>query len=686
MRSNLLYTIMFTSAISLVSLRAGAADENAPGQDMSGLLNLSLKQLSDVEVTSVSKKAEKSSQAAAAIYVITDEDIRRSGMQSVPELLRMVPGLQVAQSGSQNWAITSRGTNGQFANRLLVLIDGRTVYTPIFSGVWWDVQNLMLEDIQRIEVIRGPGATLWGANAVNGVINIITKNAKDTQGALVTAAAGTHERAAGGARYGGTVGDLSYRSYAQYFNNDQEHTVANNTVGIQPGSGAQDQWHNTQGGFRLDWNHSDKEQQTLQGDVYKGIENATRFLPIVNSPFLNPVNDTDEVSGANVLGRVKHELSPGSDITLQAYYDSVVRQSEFIGYSFNTQTFDLDFQHNWKLNSRNDVTWGLGYRRIDSGFGNSFYVNFSPENYYENLYSGFIQDKLTLVPEKLFLTFGTKLEHNDFSGFELEPSVRIAWTPTPNQTVWSAVSRAVRTPVQADQNLNLVLAAVPGAPTTIIAQQGTRGAIADVVTSYELGYRIQPADNLSLDVAGFINEYRSADSFTDGTPSSVTNPVFGSYTLFPELSTNNNSSETHGIELSSTWEATKHIKLSGSYTLYYETVHSVGTALAPPEGGAPKQQFNLRSYVDLTHDLQWDTMLYYVDKLDAVSDGFGNTISVPAYTRLDMRLGWTPLQGLDLSLIGQNLLQSQHQEYSPFLYQTSEEIGRSVLAKAALRF
>lgn len=688
MGRGLLFTLTVTSALSALPLTAGAAD-TASATDTSSLLNLSLQQLSDIEVTSVSKKAEKASQAAAAIYVITQEDIRRSGLQNVPELLRMVPGLQVAQSGSQNWAISSRGSNGEFANKLLVLIDGRTVYSPVFSGVFWDVQNLMIEDIERIEVIRGPGATLWGANAVNGVINIITKSAKDTQGTLLTGAAGNNERIAAGGRYGGTVGNLAYRTYAQYFNDNQQHTAANNLVGVNKGSGAEDQWHNAQGGFRLDWNSADKEQATLQGDVYNGQENSLRFLPTtsaVNPAMLNVVNDTDYVSGMNILGRWKHEFYAGNDVTLQAYYDDMNREFEFVGSSLHTQTFDADFQHNLAVGSRNNVTWGLGYRRINSGSGNSFYISFGPENFYENLYSGFVQDKITLVPDKVFLTIGTKLEHNDFSGFEWEPSARIAWTPTANQTVWAAVSRAVRTPDQSDQNVNVVLATLPGAPDAAIIQKGIKTATADVLTAYEMGYRIQPKDNLSFDVTGFVNEYKRLDSFSDGVPTGAFDPTMGAYLSVPELSTNNNSGETHGIEVAVTWEATKRVKLSGGYTLYYENLHVVPSSLTAPSGTAPKQQFNIRSYVDLKHDVQWDTMLYYVDRLDNVSDGFGGTARIPAYARLDMRLGWAPIQGVDVSLIGQNLLQLQHEEFSPFIYQTQEEIGRSVLAKATVRF
>jgi iron complex outermembrane receptor protein len=672
-RNITLYALTLASTVSLIPEMALAVTEN-PQEAASNFLDLSLQQLSDIEITSVSKKVEKESQAAAAIYVITQEDIRRSGLQSVPELLRMVPGLQVAQSGAQGWAITSRGNNGQFANRLLVLVDGRTVFTPIFSGVWWDEQNLMLEDIERIEVIRGPGATLWGANAVNGVINIISKSAKDTQGTLLTGAVGNQTRVNTGGRYGGRSGDFAYRTYAQYFNKNQEHTVANATSGATAGAGAQDQWYNAQGGFRFDWGASDKEMATLQGDAYKGTEHALRYLPVtaaVNPSLLNIVRDTEEVSGMNILGRWKHELSSGSDITLQTYYDDVNRKAKYVGSSFHTQTFDVDFQHNLTLNSYNDITWGLAYRYINSGSDGGFYIRFTPENFYENLFSVFVQDKVTLMPDKLFLTFGSKLEHNDFSGFEWEPSARIAWTPTSNQTVWAAVSRAVRAPVQGDQNQSIVGAILSG--DIAVVQTGTPYATANVVVAYELGYRIQPQKNVSLDVTGFVNEYKRSDSFAQGDFSAGFDPVMGAYTQLSELSTNDNRAETHGIEI------------SGGYTLYYESIHTVGS-LSPKEGTAPKQQFSLRSYVDLPHNVQWDSMLYYVGTLPAVGDGFGNTISIPAYTRLDMRLGWEVTPGVDLSLVGQNLLQSQHEEFSPFLYQTPEEISRSFFAKATARF
>jgi len=661
--------LALTLASTLLALNACADDLND-----SDIFNMSLQQLTDIDVTSVSKRTEKASQVAAALYVITQEDIRRSGLQSIPELLRMVPGIQVAQSGSQNWAITSRGFDSQFANKLLVMIDGRTVYNPIFSGVFWDVQNLMLEDIDRIEVIRGPGATLWGANAVNGVINIITKNARDTQGGLVTAATGTQERFGSSARYGGTVGDLSYRTYAQYFDYNQQHTLT--------GAGAGDLWDNGQGGFRMDWNGFGKDTRTLQGDVYKGQENAIRRYPVtstVSPSLIETIRDSDDVSGMNILGRWKHEFNKDSDITLQAYYDDSIRQFLASGdgeSSFHTQTLDLDLQHNWTMNKYNNVTWGLGYRRINSIFGNDFYWSYSPENYYQNLYSSFFQDKISLIQDRLFLTAGSKFEHNDFTGFEYEPSIRLSWLPSERQTLWAAVSRAVHTANQATHDIALVLAAT--GPSTMLAENHNLMQESENLTAYEIGYRVMPREDFSFDITGFLNEYRDLTSASNGATVTLSDPVMGSYTLAPLIPGNANSGETHGVEAASTWEVTRNIKLNGSYSIFVSQLDIVGSTLVTRQGTAPNQQFNLRSYVDLSNDVQWDTVLYHVDQLP--------TLSVPAYTRLDTRIGYTPIRGLDLSLIGQNLLRAEHEEYTGFIYEPVEKVGRSVLAKATLRF
>lgn len=677
MRRRFLYLLVATTILNGKAALAQADADNGADSD---LLNLSLQQLTDVEVTSVSKRSEKASQAAAAIYVITQEDIRRSGLQNVPELLRMVPGLQVARSGSQNWVVTSRGFASQFANKLLVLIDGRTIYTPVFSGVFWDMQNLMLEDVDRIEVIRGPGATLWGANAVNGVINIITKNSKDTQGSLAAVSAGTQQQAKVSTRYGGQQGEMSYRTYAQYFKNDEEKLLS--------GTPANDDWYNAQGGFRFDWNKTEKEIMTLQGDVYTGREGAKRFMPVtaaINSSFETEVDAEDKISGANVLGRWKHELAKGSDVTVQMYYDIVNRKLDEVNASMRTHTLDLDIQHNWEISRHHNITWGVGFRNIRSGFTNSFYIGYIPEDFNTNLYSTFIQDKITLIPDTLHFTIGTKLEHNGFSGFEYEPSARIAWTPTPNQTAWAAVSRAVRAETQSDKHLNLVLASISSpspynliADTTILVSPSNNYGSSEDVVTYELGYRIQPKNNLSFDLTAFVNQYKHLASQEYGDAELRSDAVLGSYLYQPLIGKNDSRGETHGLEAAATWEVNPSFKLSGGYTLLFANLKIAGASLVTAEGTSPTQQFNIRSYMDLPYDLQWDNMLYVVDPVPGKS--------VKSYTRLDTRLGWIATPGLDISLVGQNLLETDHQEYSGFLYQRAEKIGRSVFAKATARF
>ena len=676
--SKIVSALIVTTALAIMPIKAYSAEGVAEGE-------VSLEQLeaalSDIDVTTVSKRSEKASQTAAALYVIRQEDIAKSGAENIPDLLRMVPGLQVAQSGSQNWAVSSRGFDGQFANKLLVMIDGRTVYNPVFSGVTWDTQNVMLEDIERIEVIRGPGATLWGANAVNGVINIITKKAQDTQGGLVTASTGTQEKLGTAWRYGGKSQEenLYYRVYGKYFDADQQSFLN--------GGNAHDGWHNGQGGFRLDWDKTTQDTINLQGDIYQGTENAERYLPVtsrVSPTLLNVVNDTDDVSGMNIMGKWKHEIDKTSDTTIQAYYDDVNRKSQFVGFEEDTQTFDFDFQHDILLNQYNNITWGLGYRLIDSGFNNSFYVNFNPESQTDQLFSGFLQDKIFLYQDKLSLTLGSKLEHNDFTGFEYEPSAKLAYTPNNKQTFWGSVSRAVHTANQANQDLGLVLEASPSPilhiPTVISGELGNTNTTSEDLVAYEIGYRQLFHDEFSFDITGFFNDYNKLSSNMLGSPTLKSDPVMGNYIYYPLISGNANGGETHGVELATTWLATSRVKLNANYTIFYSHLNIIGPTLVTQQDTAPRQQFSARAYVDLPHNVQFDTMIYRVDQLSA--------LSVPAYTRLDSRLGWKPetLHGIEFSLTGQNLLKSEHQEYSQFLYQNYEEIGRSVIAKATYRF
>src|ERR1700731_4640181 len=372
----------------------------------STLKKLSVEQLVDIDVTSVSKYPEKFSEAAAAVAVLTSEDIERSGVTKIPDALRLVPGLDVAQVDAHTWAISSRGFNDIFADKLLVLIDGRTVYTPLFSGVFWDVQDTLLEDIDRIEVVRGPGATLWGANAVNGVINIITKSARDTQGLLLYGGGGTEEQGFTGARYGVKINDDAFvRIYAKYFSRDSSV--------LPDDTDAHDSWDMFRAGFRLDWDPTHQDSVTVQGDIYTGQQDEVYTVPTTTFPFSGKISSTDNVSGGNVLGRWSERFSADSELTVQTYYDRTVRNSAI--FAENRDTGDIDVQHRFGLGERQEIIWGFGFRVTHDDVLNSLNVALVPDSRTLKLYSAFVQDDIVIVPEQLRLTIGSKFEHNDFT-------------------------------------------------------------------------------------------------------------------------------------------------------------------------------------------------------------------------------------------------------------------------------
>ncbi len=455
----------------------------------------------NVEVTSVSKKEQKLSQVAAAIFVITQEDIRRSWATNIPDLLRMVPGLDVGQIDANTWAISARGFNSEFANKLLVLIDGRAAYALLFGGVNWDTQDVPLEDIDRIEVIRGPGGTIWGANAVNGVINIITKRAVDTPGVLAVAGGGTHEREFGTTQYGGKIGNHEdYRIFAKYLNVGHFDDPS--------GQNADDSWHQLHGGFRVDSELTDHDALTTQGDLYTGNEGSIIVHSILFPPYNVNVERVARFSGGNVLTRWKHGFSNGSDATLQVYFDRYTRSGPEAHEVRNT--VDLDFQHHLGWGTRQDLIWGLGYRYSADQTVGTIDQAYLPANLSGQLFNFFVQDQITLKPDRLSLSAGAKLEDTYFTGFDLEPSARLAWTPNHRHTFWAAISRASQTPTRRRENLNVVLAALPG--PVEITLLGNPKVKSEHVIAYELGYRTQLNGKLSVDAASFFNVYHDVES------------------------------------------------------------------------------------------------------------------------------------------------------------------------------
>ncbi|HVU25662.1 MAG TPA: TonB-dependent receptor [Opitutus sp.] len=629
------------------------------------LKHLSVEELMDVEVTSVSKWPQRLQEAAAAIQVITNEDIRRSGASELAAALRLAGNLDVAQQNAHDWKISARGFNTDLSNKLLVLIDGRTVYTPLYSGVFWDAQDYLLEDVDRIEVVSGPGGSLWGANAVNGVINVITKSAKDTQGGYLEAGGGTELRGFAAARYGGGVAPSVYlRVYGQYSERDSS-ALAN-------GGDGGDSWHTTRAGFRLDSEALAQTTLTLQGDAYSSRENVL-------------TGGHGRVSGGNILGRWTRTLSPDSGVSLQVYYDRSHLDSPKPANGLagageltdNLDTYDLDFEHHFRWQERHRVVWGLGYRLVHDVAGNAPTVGFIPERVDHPLYSAFVQDEVRLH-DNLFFTLGTKLEHNAYTGFEWEPSARLRWNFAATQMLWAAVSRAVRTPSRVDRDLVQPTNLPPPYPPSILT--GNADYDSETLIAYELGYRCQLPAGVTGSLSLFYNDY---DDLRSLTPGAAGFPSFG----FPIVFHNNLQGETHGAELSLTWPMSEWWRLQAAYDLLEEHLRvkpgQVDFSNALNETADPRHQFSLRSTMDLSHDLALDVAFRWIDALPINNGPTPGT--VPAYGELDVRLGWRPTTRLELSVVGQNLLHRQHQEYG-FPGPATAQIERSVFGKAAWRF
>ncbi len=637
------------------------------------LKNLSIEQLASIEVTTVSKTEEKLSDVDAAVYVITSEDIRRSGLTSIPEILRMAPGLQVARIDSNQWAISARGFNAWFADKLLVLIDGRSVYTPLFSGVSWNIQDTLLDDIERIEVIRGPGAALWGANAVNGVINIITKKAQETQGGLIKAGGGNIEQGFGAVRYGGRIGDKGYyRAYAKYFNRGPFKK--------RNGHDADDDWDMARVGFRMDLDLSSHSSLTLDGDIYDSRTHDTLDMESVPASVQTGERLTEDFTGGHLLGRLTRRLQDESLMTFQWYYDRTDWDSDFIKET--RDTIDLDFQHSFKAFDRHNVVWGLEYRMYHDNLPETVAFKFQPKSRIENMFSGFLQDQISIIPGKLDFTLGTKLEHNYFSGFEVQPSGRLRFKPTKTQTFWAAVSRAVRTPSRADRDMNLLLNEIKIGPIdNIFVIKGSDDFDSEELISYEAGYRITPRERFSFDISTFYNVYRDLRATIPAEPTQKKDYETQNIVRVIPLEIKNQFHEdSYGLEASGTMQLTRWWKASINYSWLKMRIHTdkemVGFEL--DEGNIPRNQFSMRSYMDLPYNVQFDTLLFYVDSLPEMD--------IPSYTRLDFRLGYHPFKNLSVDLKLQNMLDNRHPEYVNIGGIASSEVPRSFYGKITWHF
>ncbi len=670
--NNLTKLLLITSAvcISYPSLSLAAendADSKTPSSD------LNLEELMNTQVYSVSKRPEKISEAAASVYVLTAEDIKRSGATSIPEALRLVPGVDVAQTNANTWAVSIRGFNSQYSNKLLVLIDGRSVYTPLFSGVYWDSQDYVLEDIERIEVIKGPGGTLWGANAVNGVINIITKEARKTQGNYASetlGVAGSGPSTTTEYRYGGKVNDDDfYRVYGK-FNHDAEMpnsaTEADNN----------DDWHKGQTGFRYDFRDKNYNQVTLEGDYFNGKKNYPFSLPTGSPPYAQNVLSYENFSGANTM--LKWNLpTEGYNTDLKAYLDYSHRDAPLvISQDIVTSDIDVQTQHTW---GRNSFIGGGEIRYITDELMNTQYIAYRSNETSVAILSTFLQDKITLVPEKLFLTLGSKFDYNDYTKFEVEPNARLSYQINESNSVWAAVSRAVRTPTRGEDGFSNF--APPGVPLGLVSIIGNEAYESEDLVAYELGYRGDLSRKTFFDISAFYNNYTNLKT---GEAQSVSPPI-------TVLTSNNGYGETYGVETYVVWGVTDKWDLKPSYTFLLQNFHvdvgSNDTTLEHDEERSPENQFSIGSYVKVMKDVNWDTNLYYVSNLHYYTDtNPAVRTRIDAYARLDTQVRWQVAKDLEVSLIGQNLLDDKHQEFNEVIYSTPSEIPRAVLARLTAKF
>ena len=614
------------------------------------LARLSIEELISIKVTSVLKTPQSWSESPAAVYVVTQEDIRRSGAANIPDILRIVPGVHVAELDEKIFAVSIRGFNDIHANKLLVMVDGRSIYNHIFSGVIWSHIDVFMEDIERIEVIRGPGSSVWGANAVNGVINIITKNAEDTKGTFIEFSGGKPDTLSGGVRYGGELGDDAFfRIYVRGNESSNDHIS-------QTGFDARSELDSVMGGFRADWNIRKSDVINLQGEMIdSGIADKE------DNP-LHPERKIDHRAW-NLLSRWRHTFSQRSETTWQIYYQHEERVD---GYQFDT--IDLDFQHDYEWSARHQLAWGLGYRFVfdeiaESGLLGNY--SFDPVESNQSTFSFFIQDMFQLAPDSLALTAGSKFEHNDYTGAEIQPGIRISWTPHERHYLWGAVSRAVRMPSRLNSDsvshgpLNRPThePPEPGGPGTL-QTQGNRDFDSEELIAYEVGYRTQPLENLRLDLALFYNAYDHLATYEERKP--------GIWVI-----TNDMAGETYGFEVSVDFHPTAWWRLSGSWSfsemdmrLKNERAADLGAYL---EDTNPRHQFSLHSAMTLGRYTEFDVWLRHTDgianmrprPLDAIPDRNGG------YTAFDARLAWKPTENIELSVIGRNLGQA-HQEFTQY--------------------
>ena len=646
-----------------------------PAAQDQDLTEFSIEELMEIKVTSVSKKSQRLSDSAAAVFVITREDIRRSGVTSIPDALRMAPGVNVARIDANKWAINCRGFNSRFSPSLQVLVDGRSVYTPSFSGVYWEVTDVLLEDVDRIEVIRGPGATIWGSNAVNGVINIITRRANDTQGGFVQASAGSVEKNMVAARYGGTMAkDKFWRIYAKHRARDEFDRLSGEYAG--------DDWQINQAGFRMDGQLSLADNFTLQGDLYDGHIHQDLYLYSQTLPYMDDFPVKSDVSGGNIMGQWTKILSGTSEMSAKMYYDAMHRSEDILNE--DRHNVDVEFQHRFGLGFGNDIIWGLRLRHLSDDYSGSKVAFMDPVSTTDLLYSTFIQDEISLLEDKIKLTIGSKFEHNDYTGLEIQPSTRLLWAPSDHHRLWAAISRATRIPSRVESDALIYLSGMDTAYGPLYSRfVNNEDQTAEILWAWEAGYRFIPQQTLSIDLALFFNDYENLRIYTPQSSSYI--DAENQILIQDIVLSNMSNARSWGAEISVDLATSKQIKWTLAYSLTYHDYDN--DQEYEIDFGFIKHQVSLRGRFDLTENLTLDAWFRYVGKTNAIC-AFSNTAiyEIDDYATLDLRLGWKIRPDLEFFLTGQNLLQDSHLEFVQEAFSYPVEVPRSTYAGLTYKF
>ena len=620
------------------------------------LTELSLEELMNIEVTTASRKLEGLSETAAPVYVITGEELLRSGARTLPDALRTVPGIFVGSVDANKWAVSSRGFSGLFANKLLVLIDGRSVYNPMFSGVFWEAQDVEFHDVARIEVIRGPGASLWGANAVNGVINIITKPASQTQGAMVQVGLGTEEHGAGSFRYGGALSpEATWRIYGKVFTRDASE-------GLDVSDRADD-WQAARTGARLDWSTSGSHLVTLSGEAYHGhvgqfVTATTSLLP----PYQERLRYDADISGGHVLARWSHRHASGLHQSLQAYYDRA-RRAEVV-MEGTLEHLDMDYQQRYGA-GHHDIVWGVGYRLTRDRYAGSFTMSMDPDRRDVHLLSGFVQYEIRPIPDQVRLTVGTKLERNTYTGTELQPGVRVWWRPHDRHTVWGALARAARTPSRAEHDFRAITSVIQpdslftGSPVALVQLMGDDGFDSERLRALDVGYRAWLGDNVAVGLAGFRNTYDDVRTNEPPDLAGIQVNQNPRHLVLPVRVDNLASARSWGVEATVELQSSRRWRVRGAYSLLrftFSTLEQSADLAALSYGEEEAEHMaSLRSSLNLGKDVALDLTARYVGELHGQA--------LPSYLTLDARVGWRPRPKLELSVSARNLLDSPRVEY-----------------------